>query len=216
MNVILLGAPGSGKGTQAAGLSKKYGMVHISTGDIFREEISKETELGVQVQDYLKSGRLVPDELTVEIVKARLGRPDCRTGFLMDGFPRTVGQAEALDNYLSSVKWKLDAVVSIDLSEEEAVRRLSSRRQCETCKRIYNLQSQPPREPEKCDADGGKLIQREDDFPSTVKKRLMVFQDLTQPLIAYYHAAGIVKTVDGNGPVDQVTRAIHAALDGAR
>jgi adenylate kinase len=214
MNIILLGAPGSGKGTQAVNLVKKYGAVHISTGNIFREEIGKKSELGLKVEEYLKSGRLVPDALTIEVVKGRLSRPDCKQGFLMDGFPRTVAQAEALDGYLNSVSWKIDAVINIDLSEEEAVRRLSTRRQCEKCGKIYNLATQPPKEADKCDIDGGKVFQRADDMPETIKKRLMVFQDLTQPLISYYRGAGVLEKVNGDEPVEQVTKDIFAILDG--
>ncbi len=214
MNIVLLGAPGSGKGTQAVNLIKKYGVVHISTGNMFREQISQKTDLGLKVEEYLKSGRLVPDELTVEIVKKRLGQPDCRGGFMMDGFPRTVAQAEALDNYLSSVQWKLDTVIYIELSEEEAVRRLSTRRQCEKCGKIYNLSSQPPKETDKCDVDGGKVFQRPDDMPETIKKRMMVFQDLTQPLISYYRGADVLQKVNGDEPVETVARNVYAILDG--
>ncbi len=214
MNVILLGAPGSGKGTQAVKLAARHKMPHVSTGDIFREEISKKSDLGTQVSEYVKSGRLVPDELTVAIISKRLGQPDCQTGFLLDGFPRTVSQAESLDAYLSSSRRKLDAVVYLALAEEEVVRRLSGRRHCEKCGKIYNLASQPPRRPDLCDVDDGKLLQREDDRPETVRKRLMVFNDLTQPLISYYRAAGILKTVNGEGKVEAVSQAVFGVLDG--
>lgn len=214
MNIVLLGAPGSGKGTQAVNLVKKYGVVHISTGNIFREEIAKKSDLGLKVEEFLKSGRLVPDELTIEVVKKRLGQPDCRGGFMMDGFPRTVAQAEALDAYLSSVKWKLDAVIYIELSEEEAVRRLSTRRQCDKCGKIYNLSSQPPKVADQCDVDGGKVFQRPDDMPETIKKRMMVFQDLTQPLISYYRGADVLQKVNGDEPVDAVAKDVYAILDG--
>src|SRR5262245_26070210 len=153
MNVILLGAPGSGKGTQAKKLSQKYKIPHVSTGDIFREEIGKSSELGLQVQEYVKSGRLVPDQLTTEIVAGRLAKPDCATGFILDGFPRTVGQAEALDNVLSSSKRQLDKVLYLQLSEADAVGRLSSRRTCDKCGKIYNLATQPPKQPDVCDVD---------------------------------------------------------------
>lgn len=214
MNVILLGAPGSGKGTQAVKLASRYEMPHVSTGDIFREEISKKSDLGTQVSEYVKSGRLVPDELTVAIISKRLGQQDCQAGFLLDGFPRTVSQAESLDAYLSSSRRKLDAVVYLALAEEEVVRRLSGRRHCEKCGKIYNLASQPPRRPDVCDADDGKLLQREDDRPETVRKRLMVFNDLTQPLISYYRAADILKTVNGEGKVETVSQAVFGVLDG--
>lgn len=213
MNVILLGAPGCGKGTQATGIVKKYGPVHISTGNMFREEIAKKSELGLKVEESLKSGRLVPDELTVEIVKSRLAQPDVKAGFLMDGFPRTVGQAEALDQHLQSLKWSIDAVIYFEIPDAELVRRLSNRRQCSTCGKIYNLLTQPPRVPDKCDADAGALAQREDDMPATIQKRLMVFHDLTQPLIAFYRGMGSLHAVDGGGEIGAVSAAIAAILD---
>lgn len=213
MNVVLLGAPGSGKGTQAERLQKRYGMVHASTGAIFREEIGKKSDVGLQVEEYVKSGRLVPDELTVEVISRRLGQPDCKRGFMLDGFPRTVMQAEALDAHLSKTGQKLDAVVSLELSEAEAIKRLSSRRECKKCGKVYNVVSQPPREADKCDADGSPLTQREDDKPDTVRKRLLVFNDLTQPLISYYRGAGLLEAVNGDLPVDQVTQSIYGVLD---
>jgi adenylate kinase len=213
MNVVLLGAPGSGKGTQAAEITKRHRIPHISSGGIFRDEIAKKSELGNQVQEYVTSGRLVPDELVVEIVSRRISQPDCRQGFLLDGYPRTVSQAESLDNHLDTIKHKLDAVIHLALSEEEAIRRLSNRRQCEKCGRVYNLASQPPAVADKCDADGAALIQREDDKPETVRKRLMVFNDLTQPLIAYYRGSGVLQTVNGDVPVEKVTQEILALLD---
>lgn len=184
MNLILLGAPGSGKGTQAENLVKNHGVTHISTGNIFREEIGKKSDLGLRVQEYLSSGRLVPDELTIEVVTSRLGRPDVRNGFLMDGFPRTVGQAEALDAYLSSSKQGLDAVISLEVSDEELTRRLLGRG-------------------------------REDDTLETIKKRLMVFHDLTQPLISYYSGQGLLRRIPGEGNIESIAQAIDAALRGA-
>ncbi|HRY30604.1 MAG TPA: adenylate kinase [Elusimicrobiota bacterium] len=213
MNVVLLGAPGSGKGTQAERLQKRYGIPHVSTGAIFRDEISKKSDVGLRVQEYVKSGGLVPDELTVEIISRRLAQSDCAAGFLLDGFPRTVAQAEALDGFLSKGKKEMDAVVSLELSEAAAVKRLSSRRQCPKCGKIYNLAFQPPKQEGLCDADGGALGQREDDKPETIRKRLMVFNDLTQPLIAYYRGEGILSTVNGDEGVDAVSRAIYEVLD---
>lgn len=213
--MILLGAPGSGKGTQAKRLTQAYGVPHISTGDIFREEIAKKSEVGVRVEEYVKSGRLVPDELTVEIISRRLARPDCAKGFFLDGFPRTVGQAESLDSHLSTIKHRLDRVVYLELSEPEVVARLSTRRQCAACGKIYNLASQPPKEADKCDADGGKLVQREDDKPETIRKRLAVFNDLTQPLIAYYKGQGLLATVDAAQGVEAVSKAVSSAVDGS-
>lgn len=185
LNVVLLGAPGAGKGTQAKLISSKFGIPHISTGDIFRAEMAGKTELGLQVENYVKSGRLVPDTLVVDIVSGRLAKDDCAKGFLLDGFPRTVGQAEALDSYLSGQKRPLDIVLYLKLSESEAVNRLLNR---------------------------GKIEGRSDDTPETIKKRMSVFNDLTEPLIAYYHASGILETINGDGSVDSVTASVFAAL----
>jgi len=212
VNIILLGAPGSGKGTQATGLVGKYGVAHISTGNIFREEIGKKSPLGLRVESYLKSGQLVPDSLTVDVVAGRLEQPDARKGFLMDGFPRTVGQAEALDAYLKKNGQRIDAVVSLDVDDEEVVHRLSSRRSCGTCGKIYNLQSQPPKAAGKCDADGAALVQREDDKPETIRKRLAVFHEQTAPLKAYYQKAGLLRSVKGTGAPEAVGKAVDEAL----
>ncbi len=186
MNLVLLGAPGAGKGTQAKRIHEKYGIPHISTGDIFRAEIKSASELGLKVQDYVKSGRLVPDQLVVDIVSGRLGKDDCKNGFLLDGFPRTVGQAEALDSFLSTAGKPLDKVLYLKLSETEAVNRLLNR---------------------------GKTEGREDDTPETIKKRMSVFNDLTEPLIAYYHASGVLDTIDGDASMDQVSASVVAVLD---
>lgn len=186
MNIVLLGAPGAGKGTQAKRIKEKYGIPHISTGDIFRAEIAAASELGLKVQEYVKSGRLVPDQLVVDIVSGRLEKDDCAKGFLLDGFPRTAGQAEALDSYLSAKEKPLDEVLYLKLSEQEAVNRLLNR---------------------------GKTEGREDDTPETIKKRMSVFNDLTEPLIAYYHASGALETVNGDATVDEVTKAVFAVLD---
>ena len=214
MNIILVGAPGSGKGTQAKRLAQKFSIPHISTGDIFREEISKGSETGLKVQEYVKSGRLVPDELVVEIVSGRLVKPDCQKGFLLDGFPRTVGQAEALDAQLSASKKQLDKVVFIDVPAADIIERLSTRRTCDKCGKIYNLIYQPPKVEGVCDADGGKLFQREDDREETINKRLSVFNDLTEPLIAYYRGAGVLAAVKGQKELDLTNRAVDSALDG--
>jgi adenylate kinase len=186
MRIVLLGAPGAGKGTQAKRIKDKYGVPHISTGDIFRAEIAAGSELGLKVQEYVKSGRLVPDQLVVDIVSGRLAKDDCAKGFMLDGFPRTAGQAEALDAYLASQEKPLDKVLYLKLSEEEAVKRLINR---------------------------GKVEGRADDTPETIKKRMSVFNDLTEPLIAYYHASGILETVNGDASVDDVTAALAGLLD---
>jgi adenylate kinase len=186
MNIVLLGAPGAGKGTQAKRIQSKYAIPHISTGDIFRAEIAGKTELGVKVEEYVKSGRLVPDQLVVDIVSGRLAKDDCAKGFLLDGFPRTVGQAEALDSYLAGQSRPLDRVLYLKLSEEEAVKRLLGR---------------------------AKTEGREDDTPETIKKRMAVFNDLTEPLISYYHAQGLLESVNGDAPMDGVSAAVTALLD---
>jgi adenylate kinase len=185
MNIVLLGAPGAGKGTQAKRIKESLGIPHISTGDIFRAEISAKTDLGLKVDEYVKSGRLVPDQLVVDVVSGRLAKEDCLNGFLLDGFPRTAGQAEALDSYLSGQKRPLDVVVYLKLSEGEAVKRLLNR---------------------------AKIEGREDDTPETIKKRMNVFNDLTEPLISYYHASGILETINGDTTVDDVTAAVFAVL----
>jgi adenylate kinase len=214
MKIILLGAPGAGKGTQAKPISARYNIPHISTGDIFRQEMSKGSDVGLRVKEYVSSGRLVPDELVLEVVARRLAQPDCEKGFLLDGFPRTVAQAESLDGVLSRSKQPLSKVIYLKLTEGEVVRRLSSRRQCPTCGKVYNLLSQPPRTKGVCDADNAALIQREDDRAETVEKRLRVYDDLTEPLISYYHGLGVLETIAADRPVEEVLAAAVSVLDG--
>ncbi len=186
MRIVLLGAPGAGKGTQAKRIKEKYAVPHISTGDIFRAEMAAGSDLGLKVQEYVKSGRLVPDQLVVDIVSGRLLKDDCSKGFLLDGFPRTAGQAEALDSILAAQGKPLDEVLYLKLSESEAVNRLLNR---------------------------AKTEGRADDTPETIKKRMTVFNDLTEPLISYYHAEGMLETINGDGPMDEVTAAAFAVLD---
>ncbi|HNC74257.1 MAG TPA: adenylate kinase [Elusimicrobiota bacterium] len=213
MNIVLLGAPGSGKGTQAKPLSVRYGVPHISTGDIFRQEMAKSSDLGLKVQQYVSSGRLVPDELVLEIVTARLAAADCAPGFILDGFPRTVSQAEGLDAFLNGAHRTLDKVLYMDLSEKEVVQRLSSRRSCPKCGKVYNLLTQAPRQADVCDVDGEKIIQREDDRPDTVEKRLVVYNNLTEPLISYYRGLGVLEKISAAQSVADVQRAIFNVLD---
>ena len=213
MNVVLLGAPGSGKGTQAKPLSERYKVPHISTGDIFRQEIAKKSELGLQVQEYVSSGRLVPDELVLTIVTQRLAQPDCAKGFLLDGFPRTVAQAEGLGDFLRAAGRPLEKVLYLKLDQNEVVRRLSSRRQCPKCSKVYNLLTQPPQQTGVCDVDGTALIHREDDRAETIEKRLRVYDDLTEPLISYYRGLEVLDTVPADRPVAEVFVAMVAALD---
>lgn len=205
MNLILLGPPGAGKGTQAKRICEKFSLAHVSTGDMFREEIAKKTPLGERVHEYLSLGKLVPDNVVIEAVAGRLTKEDCQKGFLLDGFPRTLAQAQALDQQLQKIKLSIDLVVNLALETDIVVTRLSERRQCAKCGAAYNLKTMPPQKEGTCDRCGGELTQREDDKPETVRKRLMVYEDLTQPLIAYYHAAGALETVDGSLDVDAVT-----------
>jgi len=216
MRLVLLGAPGAGKGTQATQICKNYNIVHISTGDIFREEIAARSEMGKVAENYLKSGKLVPDELVTKVVLDKLSRSECSNGYLLDGFPRTTNQAEALDGFLESSRKRLNAVLYLELSEKTAIERLSNRRRCEGCKKAYNLISNPPKSEDVCDDCGGKLIQREDDKPDTIKKRLMVYESLTQPLIAYYRSLGILKSINGNQPIDKITTELTAILNELR
>lgn len=199
MNLVLLGPPGSGKGTQAARLSKEVGLAHISTGDILREAVRQGTALGVQANNYMKSGQLVPDEVIIGIVQERLKQPDCAKGFLLDGFPRTIPQAEKLDQIT-----QLDGVVSLDVSDEDCVQRLSGRRSCPGCGMSFHILYNQPKTAERCDRCGAALIQREDDKPETVLKRLQVYARQTEPLIQYYDRSGRLLRVDGSAAPENV------------
>ncbi|KYH33671.1 adenylate kinase [Neomoorella mulderi] len=212
MRLVLLGPPGAGKGTQAGVISERLGVPHISTGDMFRRAIKEGTELGRQAEKYLQSGGLVPDAVTIGLVQERLSQPDCRQGFLLDGFPRTVAQAEALDAWLAGRKEKLDAVIDIEVPREELLERLTGRRVCRQCGATYHLQYNPPAEAGKCDVCGGELVQRADDTAATVSKRLDVYREQTAPLIAYYRQRGRLKEIDGSQDIAAVTRAIGTAL----
>ncbi|MDD2772625.1 MAG: adenylate kinase [Elusimicrobiales bacterium] len=210
MNLILLGAPGAGKGTQSALLCERLSLKHLSTGDILREEIGKKSPVGLQVAQLVSSGKLVPDALVLEIVAAKIQEE--KDGLLFDGFPRTIEQAEGLDDLLEKQGKKIDAVVFIDLAEGEVIRRLTSRRTCKKCGKIYNLISTPPANPEACDVCGGQLFWRDDDSLETVKRRLMVYRDQTEPLVAYYKANHRFIKVDGALAPERVTGEICAAL----
>jgi adenylate kinase len=206
MRLILLGPPGAGKGTQAESLSDTLGIPHISTGDMFREAVAAGTPLGMEAKSYMDAGKLVPDEVTIGIVRERLNRPDARSGFVLDGFPRTVPQAEALDRILDDLSEKIDAVVCIDVPEEKLVRRLSQRRVCRDCGTIYHLESKPPGPDGRCTACGGELYQRDDDTEETVRRRLEVYRLQTEPLIRYYERRGLLRTVSGDQDIDSVNR----------
>jgi len=211
MKIILLGCPGAGKGTQAKVLCEKYGMRHVSTGDLFRAEIKSASPLGKKVQDYVNKGMLVPDEVVVEVVAGNLDKIE--GGYLLDGFPRTLAQAQELDKYLSSTEQSMDMVLYIAMREEEVVARLASRWSCAACGEVYNVRSRPPKQEGKCDKCSGELSQREDDKEATIRKRLMAFEDLTKPLVAYYRSQGQFQEVDGGRTPDEVTRSCTALLD---
>lgn len=211
MRLILLGPPGAGKGTQAQEISKRLGIPHISTGDMFREAIKAGTELGRQAERYLKDGLLVPDNVTVGLVQERLGQPDCRQGFLLDGFPRTVAQAQEFDHWLEGREQVLDAVINIEVPGSELMARLTGRRVCRQCGVTYHIRYNPPASG-KCDVCGGELVQRTDDTEAVVSKRLAVYMEQTAPLIAYYRQRELLKEVDGSKDIPEVTRAIGQVL----
>ncbi|MCX5784735.1 MAG: adenylate kinase [Elusimicrobia bacterium] len=210
MNIILLGYPGSGKGTQAKVLSQKLGLMHFSTGDIFREEISKHSPLGLEAAGYLSGGRLVPDKLVLDLIKSRLAAET--RGLLFDGFPRTVEQAQVLDEYLSSRGLAVDMVFFLDLPEQEVVSRLGARRTCVKCGMIYNLLTSAPAKENTCDACGGALALREDDKPEVIKKRIMVYRDQTEPLLAYYKGNGVFSEVKADLAPQAITGQILSSL----
>lgn len=204
MKIIMLGAPGAGKGTQAKRLAEKFSIPHISTGDIFRANIKNNTELGKKAKEYMDQGLLVPDELTCSLVVDRIVRDDCANGYILDGFPRTIPQAQALDEALNKMGSNMDFAVDVDVPDEAIVSRMSGRRACVGCGATYHVEFNPPKTEGICDACGEALILREDDKPETVQKRLDVYHSQTQPLIDYYNGKGILRTVDGTKPMDQV------------
>ncbi len=212
MNVVLLGAPGAGKGTQATALTKLLGVVHVASGDLFRRALSKNTELGLLAKSYMDKGELVPDEVTIEMVLERIREPDCAAGVLFDGFPRTLSQAEALDDRLAVEGKAIDKAVYIEVSEEALVKRLSGRWICRDCQTPYHAESSPPRVSGRCDVCGGELYQRADDREETVRERLKVFFSQTLPIVDYYERQGKLLRVDGNQGIDEVSAAIRSQL----
>ena len=212
MKLVLLGPPGAGKGTQAARLEEFYDIPHISTGDIFRKAIKEETELGQKAKQYLDQGKLVPDEVTNGIVKERLAQSDCEDGFILDGFPRTVNQAEALSQILNDLDYELDAAVNITVSDDEVVKRLSGRRICDDCGATYHVDFNPPQEEGVCDQCGGELYQRDDDTPDTIKERLEVYYDKTAAVVDYYKDKDRLVTINGEQGLDEVFAAIKENL----
>ncbi|MBF9278551.1 adenylate kinase [Staphylococcus epidermidis] len=213
MNIILMGLPGAGKGTQASEIVKKFPIPHISTGDMFRKAIKDETDLGKEAKSYMDRGELVPDEVTVGIVKERISEDDAKKGFLLDGFPRTIDQAESLSQIMSELDREIDAVINIEVPEEELMNRLTGRRICEKCGTTYHLVFNPPKVDGICDIDGGKLYQREDDNPETLSNRLSVNVKQSKPILEYYNNKGVLKNIDGSKDIDEVTNDVIDILD---
>ncbi|MFJ8634536.1 adenylate kinase [Streptomyces sp. NPDC093568] len=213
MRIVLVGPPGAGKGTQAAFLAKNLSIPHISTGDLFRANISQQTELGKLAKSYMDAGNLVPDEVTIGMAKDRMEKPDAEHGFLLDGFPRNVSQAEALDEMLQSESMKLDAVLDLEVPEEEVVKRIAGRRICrKDSSHVFHVTYSPPKQEGVCDVCGGELYQRDDDSEETVRKRLEVYHTQTEPIIDYYKAQGLVVTISALGKVEEVTARAMEAL----
>ena len=208
----MLGAPGAGKGTQAKMIADKYGVPHISTGDIFRANIKNGTELGMEAKKYMDQGLLVPDELTVRILLDRVAQDDCKNGYVLDGFPRTIPQAEVLDSELTKLGDHIDYAINVDVPDENIVKRMSGSRACLTCGATYHIEHVPPKKEGICDVCGSELVLRDDDKPETVKNRLNVYHEQTQPLIDFYTEKGVLKTVDGTVPMEEVFAAITAIL----
>ncbi|MGM9989001.1 MAG: adenylate kinase [Bacillaceae bacterium] len=214
MNLILMGLPGAGKGTQAEKIVEKYGIPHISTGDMFRAAIKEGTDLGLKAKSYMDEGQLVPDEVTIGIVRERLAKDDCRKGFLLDGFPRTVAQAEALEKLLSELNRNLNYVINIDVDKDLLMKRLTGRRICKECGATYHLIFNPPAVEGKCDKCGGELYQRSDDNEATVSNRLEVNIKQTKPLLDFYSERGYVKTINGQQDINVVFADIDALIGG--
>ncbi len=212
MNLILLGPPGAGKGTQAKRLMEKYGIPQISTGDILRAAVKEGTEMGKKAKEYMDAGKLVPDEVVIGIIDDRLKEDDCKKGYMLDGFPRTVPQAEALDKVLAGMGSNIDHVISIEVAEDELVGRLTGRRTCKDCGAGYHLMFDPPKAEGVCDKCGGELYQRDDDNVETVTNRLKVYNEQTQPLIDYYQNKSLIRPIDGIGGIGDIFERITAVL----
>ncbi len=212
MKIIMLGAPGAGKGTQAKMIAEKYEIPHVSTGDIFRANIKNGTQLGMEAKQYMDQGLLVPDELTVKILLDRVAKEDCKNGYVLDGFPRTIPQAEVLDKALSELGDKIDYAINVDVPDENIVRRMGGRRACLSCGATYHIEHVPPKTEGICDSCGQELVLRDDDKPETVQNRLNVYHEQTQPLIEFYSKKGVLQTVDGTMDMNDVFEAIVTAL----
>ena len=215
MRLVLVGAPGAGKGTQAKFVAKHFSVPAISTGDIFRANIAAKTELGREAKRFMDAGDLVPDEVTIGIVRDRLSQDDTASGFLLDGFPRTLAQAEALRDMLDDLGTPLDVVLELQIDDDEVVRRLSGRRTCRQCGHVWHLEFDPPEKEGICDIDGGELFQRDDDQPETIRRRLEVYTEQTEPLVGFYENAGLLRSITAQGAVDEITERAIAALEAA-
>jgi len=214
MNIVFLGPPGAGKGTQAKILIERYGIPQVSTGDMLREHRAKGTELGKKAQECMDKGQLVPDEIILGMVKERLSQPDCQKGFILDGFPRTVAQAEALDKLLSEMGKKLDFALALIVPDDLLVERLTGRRTCKSCGMMYHIKYKPPKVEGKCDVCEGELYQRPDDNEETVRNRLKVYHEQTAPLIEYYKNKGILREIDGSKSIEEITQQLISILEG--
>ena len=212
MKIVMLGAPGAGKGTQAKMIAEKYGIPHVSTGDIFRANIKNGTELGKEAKKYMDQGLLVPDELTVKILLDRVAQDDCKNGYVLDGFPRTIPQAEVLEEALTKLGDRIDYAINVEVPDENIVKRMGGRRACVNCGATYHIEHVPPKKEGICDNCGSELILRDDDKPETVKNRLSVYHKQTQPLIDFYNGKGVLRTVDGTVDMKDVFNAIVAIL----
>lgn len=213
MRLVILGAPGAGKGTQATLLAEFYHCPHVSTGEIFRRAIAEGTELGREADRHISKGRLVPDDITIELVKQRIEEPDCEHGFILDGFPRTRSQAIMLDQMLEEKHLGLDRAILLELEEEEIYHRLANRRVCSNCGATYHLDSLPPKVPGICDVCGSSLIQRADDNVETIKERIVIYHELTAPVLSYYEEQGSLLVINGEGDIDDVHKRIVSNLE---
>lgn len=213
MKIIMLGAPGAGKGTYAKQITQKYGIPAISTGDIFRENIKNGTELGKKAKSYMDAGNLVPDELVCDLVVDRLKQDDCKKGYILDGFPRTIPQAEALTEALKKQDDSIDFALEINMADEAIIERMAGRRVCKNCGATYHVVNIPPKKEGVCDECGGEIILRDDDAPETVKKRLEVYHEQTAPLIEYYDKTGLLNVIDGSKGLEQCMADIYAVLE---
>ena len=212
MKIVMLGAPGAGKGTQAQMIAEKYQLPHVSTGDIFRMNIKNGTQLGMEAKTYMDQGLLVPDELTVRILLDRVGQDDCKNGYVLDGFPRTIPQAEVLEDALTKLGDQIDFAINVEVPDENIIRRMGGRRACLSCGATYHIEHVPPKKEGICDVCGQELVLRDDDKPETVKNRLRVYQEQTQPLIDFYTKKGVLRTVDGTQDMQDVFSAIKEIL----